>query len=63
MTPEQRRQYAQEYRAEGFGRIIDRDYRQRHLEDIRRKDRERKRLLRALKNKPRRDGGACESTY
>lgn len=51
MTPEERRKYAREYRAEGFGRDADRRYRLRWLEKIRAKDRARK--------AHRRDGGEC----
>ena len=50
MTPEERRQYAREYRQCGKGAVIDALYRMRHLEEIRSKDRARK--------KNRRDGGA-----
>ena len=62
MTPEQRRQYMREYRAEGFGKYADKEYRKRHGDLIRAKDRERKRLMRMLKNKPRRDDGVCFRT-
>lgn len=51
MTPEEKRQYAREYRAEGFGRDADRRYRLRWLEKIRAKDKARK--------AHRRDGGEC----
>ena len=45
------KEYAKQYRAEGYGASCDARYRARHIEEIRRKDRERKRLLRALKKK------------
>jgi hypothetical protein len=47
MTEDERREYMRkylrEYRREGFGAIIDARYRLKHLEEIRAKDRERKR--------------------
>ena len=43
MTKEERQQYNREYREEGFGSSADRRYRLKHLREIRKKDRERKR--------------------
>lgn len=52
MTPEEAREYAQQYRREGYGRNADARYRERWAEKIRARDRMRKR------DKRRREGGA-----
>lgn len=62
MNKEERQEYNKQYRREGYGANGDARYRQKWLDKIRAKDRERKRLLKSLKNKPRRDGGVCAST-
>ena len=41
------RQYLHDYRADGFGAVCDMRYRLKHLEEIRAKDRERRRIERA----------------
>ena len=52
MTPEERRAYNKQYRADGYGRTADARYRERWREKVREKDRLRKR-----KKTPRRDDG------
>lgn len=49
MTKEERKEYAREYRREGFGRIVDRRYYLQHVEELRAKARERIRRLRSAK--------------
>ena len=49
MTKEERKEYAREYRREGFGRLSDRRYYLQHMEELRAKARERIRRLRNAK--------------
>lgn len=46
MTPEERKQYNAQYRREGYGRNGDARYRAKNLQEIRAKDRARKRKKR-----------------
>lgn len=57
MTPEEKREYNKQYRAEGYGANADARYRERWRDKVRAKDRMRKR------DKRRRDGGTTRKDF